>query len=236
MTIRRSPRRAPKPPMAPPRFVARHRAFTARLRRGAVDASAVPGITLTLRRLPVHVIERLHTLTRLCARVVERSAARGISVRVTTRTTPAAGRESVRLECRTLLERLVERRTHAVERRHAPVIERRIAAEAGATASAQAVERTAVARRLDVRHVYPPVARTLARAGAAPKSAAERHETPPTSIPGASPHRAVARGGTAPVTPEAVTLPPNELSRVTEHVIAQLDRRVRSYRERMGLI
>jgi hypothetical protein len=38
------------------------------------------------------------------------------------------------------------------------------------------------------------------------------------------------------VQPEPLALPPNELTRVTEHVIGELDRRVLSYRERMGKI
>ena len=38
------------------------------------------------------------------------------------------------------------------------------------------------------------------------------------------------------VAAEGVSLPPQELSRVTEHVLRTLDRRVLSYRERSGRI
>ena len=38
------------------------------------------------------------------------------------------------------------------------------------------------------------------------------------------------------VAAEGVPLPPHELSRVTEHVLRTLDRRVLSYRERSGRI
>jgi hypothetical protein len=237
MTIRRTPRRLPKAgALAPLPCAARHRAFAARLRRGPVHRTGAPGVALTLRRLPTHVIERLHGLTRFCTRIVERSVMREPRPGVTPRATPAAVREIVRHERRTLLVRLIERRTHAVERLHARVIERGVEAAARTSAAMPNPVRTAVVRRVDLRHVYPPVARVLARAGARVESAAERREAPSLPAAPTSPQRAETRRGTAPGAAEPVTLPPHELSRVTEHVIAQLDRRVRSYRERMGLI
>jgi len=143
----------------------------------------------------------------------------------------------VRRERRTLLKRLIERRTHAAERVHTCLIERRTEAAGRGRAAAPDAMRKASAARVDAHRPYPPLAQTLARAAAPTKgSVAQRDPAPARASTTTNPQRSVMRWGNAPAAPDSVTLPPDELCRVTEHVIAQLDLRIRSYRERMGFI
>jgi hypothetical protein len=78
---------------------------------------------------------------------------------------------------------------------------------------------------------YPRLSLTLARAAAAPASA-------PAGIDAAADGARTARlqANTITATAQPVPLHPAELSRVTEHDLRTLDRRVLSYRERTGQV
>jgi hypothetical protein len=80
-----------------------------------------------------------------------------------------------------------------------------------------------------------PVPLTMARAAPAPAARDDAWNAPPVAAAPALPDAAPAQRRPARAAPE-VSLPPQELSRVTEHVIRQLDRRVLSYQERTGRI
>ncbi len=135
-----------------------------------------------------------------------------------------------------LVQRLIERRTLRVLERAAtmqmhgmrPATRPAAAAPVMRLASPSRGERPVVFPRVTMTLVHPQ-APHLARSEAAP--AAE--PMPP----------GLRRGNTAPTgrtarspTGEPIVLPPLELSRVTDHVIRQLDQRVLSWHERTGQI
>jgi len=226
--------RAPsRPAAAPPAFAARHRAFVARRLRRVV-APAVGALARTLRRMPSHVLERLNTVTRFHTRITERRWPPVTVGRTPAPRTKPPGRAIHRHERRTLLTRLVDRRTHAIDRTNTQVIERRIRTLSHVAGTESAGLRIATPVRFEARRTFPPVARTPVRITTAAAVPAARPDPLPPLAP-ASDGRDVARNGGSHRAPETVTLPQGELARVTEHVIAQLDRRVLSYRERMGL-
>ncbi len=127
---------------------------------------------------------------------------------------------------RTLRERLV---------RHAATLLQRHAAVAPA---ARALRSAAPGRAVPAPvqppwlapRAVPPVHTTVLSAGGrasparqAPTAEARRDEAPPR-LPALQPGQPAA----------ALVLPPQEMTRVTDHVMQQLDRRMVSYRERMG--
>jgi len=132
----------------------------------------------------------------------------------------------------TLVQRLLQReRRHTIERHlatHTLWVERR--AEAS---PAWRVAPVAVPARVEQAARYPRLAVTLVRQGLPATSAAV------TSLPREAGARSAAREAAWPPAARAAIeapggLAPQELSRVTEHVIRQLDRRVLSWQERTG--
>jgi len=237
MAIRRRSTQVTAPPVAAAMpCAARHRAFVARRLRG-VTVAAVPGVSRTLRRLASHVLERLTTLTRSCTRIVERRLTPVVFAPPALARASGAGPEvHHHRESRAIVTRLIDRRTHSIERtRTSSAIERRIGTVLRAVDDERGAIRIAPPARVEARHRYPPLARIPVQVVATPKPATERREALPP-FPSPSERRAVTRFGSAIGTAEPLTLPQNELARVTEHVIGELDRRVRSFRERMGKI
>ncbi len=98
--------------------------------------------------------------------------------------------------------------------------------------SARPAQAVVAIRRAEASALFPRVAATLARTRAAqpvpPQSAAAPASAPPSRALHAM------HGFSTPQT--LAPLPAAELSRVTEHVIRQLDKRVVSYRERTGQV
>lgn len=88
--------------------------------------------------------------------------------------------------------------------------------------------------RIEQRSVYPRIERTVVQSTARAASATAAHAAVdmPLAIDPSRP-RPLA---TPTVPPSELSLPPRELSRVTDHVLQQLDQRVRSFRERQGLV
>jgi len=237
MTIRHLFRRAPAHSHGnAPAFAVRHRAFVANLRRGATTAMSIGGVAQVVRRAPTRAIERLRTLTRFCTRIVERRMPWVAVARAAPQGIPVPGRGVHRYERRTLLTRLIDRRTHSTERSRTKLVERRIGLALRAAAVDRGAMRVAPPLRIEARQAFPPVAQTPARIAAAPKASSDRREAAPQAVAAAAERRAVTRLRGAIATPEALTLPQIELARVTEHVIGELDRRVRSFRERMGRV
>jgi hypothetical protein len=213
--------------------VARLRAFAARLlevtggRRGGRSGHAGPSaLALVLRRTRIVVLRR--------------EGDRHWSVRASLRLAidARAGRHAEgRRVATTLLERVVSRReTHVVHRSlHLRSIERLRPVAAAPAETIAAALRAAV--RVDRRRLaapqVAPIAMTVVRSPAAP---ARRSEAPPPADTGAAadgPPRS-STGSARRDAAAALTLAPPELSRVTEHVIRQLDRRIVSYQERTG--
>ena len=86
--------------------------------------------------------------------------------------------------------------------------------------------------RMESRHAYPQVSTTVVRASAAAASPSPSSRRPEMDS-------RVQEHFVAPLVrrqADAITLPPQELSRVADHVINELDRRVLSYRERTGQV
>jgi hypothetical protein len=97
-----------------------------------------------------------------------------------------------------------------------------------------ALPRAAMVTRVEQHHVFPRVQLTLVRVLPAAPSAA-RVPADPSAVPNPGLRTAPAQQrGAATLTP--LVLPPQELSRLTDHVIRQLDHRVLSYQERTGRV
>lgn len=196
----------------------RHAAFAAGLRRGASPARVTP---------VVRALRRLRAWTRVLLR----------SVQVRTELAPPSGALVVQVDvhpvARTLLQTHRDSSTRATQLRETLLLQRTVARLRSISRSIVRVERT-----LRETPATPPqrLPMTLARGPApvpradapAPRGQAE----PPT------PERArsTAWPSAAARAESALKLPAQELSRVTEHVIRQLDQRVLSYRERTGRI
>jgi hypothetical protein len=238
MTVQRLPRsalsaatraRAPVPML-------RHRAFVARIRRGASAASRVPGVTQVLRRSAMRVLVRQRNVERFVARLTLRELAPVFLVRAGSTTKPGLLRETRHRETRSGFERIVEQRLQSRERNETRIVERRTGVVVRSAPPAFAIAARPAFARVEQRAAFPPLARTLVRASAAPPTTAVRSETAPPPFAHPDERRAVTRFGGAIGTPETVSLPPAELARVTKHVIGELDRRVLSYRERTGQV
>lgn len=97
-------------------------------------------------------------------------------------------------------------------------------------APAPAALRPSVLMRVEHRHAAPRLQMTLARTQPAPaQAAAAEHGGKATTSARLAPSQPRSASPAAPL-----VLPPQELSRLTEHVIGQLDQRVRSWQERTG--
>lgn len=199
---------------------ARHRRFAARLRRTRT-ALPVGSATRTLKLR--HIGARsFRSLFQLSLQIRRRFVAPVSFVRL-----PGAC-NLVRIE-RLRSER--ERRTYArMETRRVERTERTMAQRPVAMALSRATIGPARSRRQDARAQFPRVPLTMARA---PAPAATSQ--PAAAIAQAHAHDA-ARAMPREMAAAAAPLPAHELSRVTEHVLRTLDRRVLSYRERTGQI
>ena len=94
--------------------------------------------------------------------------------------------------------------------------------------------RPIVLARFERQTVFPRVAMTVVHSARPPAPDPDTPAAPTVVHTRVADHVQIDRASRAPS--EAVTLPVQELARVTDHVIQQLDRRVLSYRERMGRI
>lgn len=150
---------------------------------------------------------------------VERAAGTQHTERVLER----RGRDTVR----TLRERLARHATTLLQRHVAVAPVARALRDAGPGRAAPAAVRPPwLAPR-----AVPPVRTTVLSAGGrasparqAPAAEPARRDDAPPRLPAWPPGPAAA----------ALVLPPQEMTRVTDHVMQQLDRRMVSYRERMG--
>jgi hypothetical protein len=198
----------------------RHRRFAARLRR-ARSLSSVGSATRTLkltrigaRSFQTLFLFSLQTRRHLVAPLsFVRSPGGGTLVRV-----EGLRSERERHACTRI-------QTHRVERTERTVFERPVS-----MALSRATIGPARSQRQEARAQFPRVPLTMSRA--------------PSPAPASQPAAAIAQAheahcaGTTPreITAAARPLPAHELSRVTEHVLRTLDRRVLSYRERTGQI
>lgn len=127
---------------------------------------------------------------------------------------------------------LIERRNH-VEHHHFRSLASRLVVDrvVAARAPAPAMAGRTVLHRVEVPAAFPRVVQMTLRAQ--PVATTSR-ETPPLAMR----EQATAPRQQAPAAPRASlpALPPEELSRVSNFVIAELDRRVVSFRERTGRI
>lgn len=179
--------------------------------------AAVPRILRRSAGASFHALHLLQFYLDARCRVAVTNASRSTLERFAP---PARGAtaQGATVERRVMLERVMHgRRLEHIEHRHERTIMQRTPA------------------REVVRHrVYPPVAQTVMRAaGTAPvREAAMAGRSVQQSRDNLATAAEVARARAS----EPVALAPQELSRVTDHVIQQLDRRVLSFRERHGLL
>ena len=127
-------------------------------------------------------------------------------------TQPPVLRERVIVMQRTLHERLLERLE--------------------VVAASQPAGRAAMVVRVEQRSMYPRVPSMPMRAAVAP--AAARADVPAAEMPSMATRRSAPADVPRPASSAAPLLAAQELARVTDHVIRQLDKRVLSYMERTG--
>jgi hypothetical protein len=183
--------------------------------------------------MATHFVERLRYFSRFASAIVERALASITTVAATPAATLSPTFEVPRGDRVTLVERLRERmlrssahaRTHTAETRVTIVRSAQPPLTRGMSARPACVE---------TRFAYPPVPRSVVRSGASPPSAKSRAEARLAEATDPAESRAPTRFAPPPGTPAPVTLQATELTRVTEFVIGELDRRVLSYRERTG--
>lgn len=223
----------PVPRLRPLLNVARLRAFAARLKAARLlwPAAAsrrvqhIGPVARVLRRAQV-VLHR-HTLSRHALTQVLVSLARSDPPRLAPSGSPVAARMP-------LVQRLVERRTLRVLERAVPMPMHGMP-QAARPATAPPVMRLASPSRGERPLVFPRVTMTLVRPQA-PQGA--RFEAAPAGEPMSAAARRPTTGPSGRTaqspTGEPIVLPPLELSRVTDHVLRQLDQRVLSWRERTG--
>jgi hypothetical protein len=113
------------------------------------------------------------------------------------------------------------------------VLHERLIQRLTVSTSHAAPPRVAMLTRVEHRNVFPRVQLTLVRTQAAVASAPRVAPDASVPVPGMRTAPAQPRGAT---TLPPLVLPPQELSRLTDHVIRQLDHRVLSYQERTGRV
>jgi len=219
-------------PRAGPACVRRHRAFVDRLhgaRRNERRALSVPLILLRLMR---PLLTRGAALINFALNVIARGSLRSVpQVRFTQLALGETPVVTQSIPSRQVHERTVVRRmplARVFERRQ---IDRELPGRE--FRSERSLRQIVRSTRIERHNAYPQLTVALARATAAAISQAVRQS--------ATPHAEALQtlfGVQAPASQPAMrdVLPPQELARVTEHVLAQLDRKVLSFRERHGQI
>ncbi|MFL6653949.1 MAG: hypothetical protein ACJ8KA_04085 [Sulfurifustis sp.] len=200
----------------------RQRAFLARLptlRRLAAHASPLDRV---LRRMQAPAAPGITSILQLVLRFAYSLTYRQ-SVQATTRAIHLAAAAQ-----RTELRHLVERKLALITR----VIEGRTPTpEAAAAAAPTLLVRERIERHVRAPRVAMAFARTPASVASRQGDATHGEALSPVTARAVRTHDAVPAAQ-----PAALMLPAQELSRVTDHVLQQLDRRVLSYRERTGRI
>jgi hypothetical protein len=121
-------------------------------------------------------------------------------------------------------------RERAVVMQH--TLHERLLERLAVAAASQPAVHTAMVVRVEQRSVYPRVPSMPMRAAVAP--AAARAEAAAVETPPAATRRSAQADVPPPASSAAPLLAAQELARVTDHVIRQLDKRVLSYMERTG--
>ena len=212
----------------------RHRDFVARLRGGARVSPRVTPVERVMRRAVVlQPLQRVTVQAWMLQpvlplqhmRVVERqshSKHHGPTVRI-----ERVLQLRERQQHATLRERLLQHTTTLLMRHASVAPVARAMKQAQPAAVATPGERSSAWAPRAV----PPVATTvLSPAGRSQAAEARRPVTPAGREPAAQ------RPSALPGLAQPLVLPPQEMSRVTDHVMQQLDRRLLSYRERTGQV
>jgi hypothetical protein len=216
-----------------PPSIQRTRAAAARLRHGAradarsrlrIGAGRFTPMERVMRRCAVRVVLGGRVAAQVMLNVWQRAGTTAphrhadtrpasrpvLASRVPTQQTVL--RERVVVMQRTLHERLLERLE--------------------VVAASQPAGRAAMVVRVEQRSVYPRVPSMPMRAAVAP--AAARAEVAAVETPPEATRRSAPADAPRPASSAAPLLAAQELARVTDHVIRQLDKRVLSYMERTG--
>jgi hypothetical protein len=218
----------------PLEFAARHREFVARLRNRREEGVRTPPIGRVLRRSMQRVLHRVRTALHFALHVFQRASAPWNPPRPVVAPPSPGAAPVVTRERSYRMTRIVERASHVLHVRHSHMLVTVAPPAIAVAASTAPSPRVLMTQRIERQTLFPRVTQVVARAPAAPvvRGEAAMHAPPQVVEPRSAP-RTSAPHTVAIIAP---TLPPAELSRVTDHVIEQLDRRVLSYRERMGQV
>jgi hypothetical protein len=218
----------------PLEFAVRHRTFVARLRNRREEGARTPPIGRVLRRSMQRVLQRVRMPLHFALNVFQRASAPWNPPRPVVAPPSPAAAPVVTRERSYWMTRVVERASHVLHVRLSQMLVTVAPPALAVAASTAPSPRVLMTQRVERQTLFPRVTQVVVRAPAAPpvRDDAALHAPPQVVEPHSAPRRS-APHTVAIVAPE---LPPAELSRVTDHVIQQLDRRVLSYRERMGQV
>jgi hypothetical protein len=199
-------------------------AFVATLGRARHDTAHAPPVERVLRRLAHSLSQRIWLPLHFALRVIARAA--------TPSEPPSA---EVLRERFHLATRLVERSARILQLRSTPMTVCVAPPAPVETAHEPPSARVVMIQRVERQTFFPRITQVLARAA---QPAARPQPASTESALQVAEHRiAQLSSATAASTAfAAAPLPAAELTRVTDHVIRQLDQRVLSYRERTGRI
>ncbi|MGY4828752.1 hypothetical protein ACVNIS_09265 [Sphaerotilaceae bacterium SBD11-9] len=218
-------------PRTAPACAGRHRGFAARRGHARTQADGRPSTMVLLRRgamarrqVPSMRLQVVPQITLLLQRVAPVATAQPHAA------TPLAA-PGLRVE---RLLRSTERSTRLLQReRERERVMHTLHSTQLATVLREQATRTESSTRVEQASAYPPVA---VRVPLRVQTAAAPHGTPPQAAPHEPPATMLRQPTPQPSHPPAEPLAPRELARVTDHVLAQLDTRVLSWRERHGQV
>jgi hypothetical protein len=219
-----------------PAFALRHRAFAERLRVGREGGRHVSPVSYVLLRQQTRVLRQLFSPLHFSLQLVHRASGLGSLPQQEKQMQSPKPAASHRYERMHVLMRLLERASQVSHFRHSRMfvgvaLPQATTAMMPGTADSNRVQ---MIQRVEREILFPRVAqivRVSTPLAASPASAAELLTQAAHARP--APLRTTPMF-TVPLA--TAVLPPAELSRVTDHVIQQLDRRVLSYKERMGRV
>ena len=210
---------------------ARHRTFVDRLQAARRNVQRPASLSLVLVRLLRPLMKRGTAWLSFALTVIARGALGAAPVPHIAQRVAGAPHAALESPRQRLLERIIVQRSSSTGVREHERVERIVAGTR--LRSERRLMQIMRNVRIEQAAAYPRATVVFARAAAVPM----RQPTDPTPAP----QRDVVRPefGTHPMWQQSVAgdaLPPQELARVTEHVLAQLDRKVLSFRERHGQI
>lgn len=219
-----------------PACATRHRSFIGRVHGAHRGERGQAPLSMVLQRLAQPLVQRTGALVNFALTVIARGSLKQALPIASAGLPPFARTFSPTLVRQQLVQNIV------TQRMALPLLNERRNAVQTVQRPQQAPPADLVAHFATHSHVehattYPRLTISVVRSVASAAVASESPAVPHGQTSQAGPARAASRAVSAlDASAARHQLPPQELSRVTDHVLAQLDRKVLSFRERHGQI